>query len=292
MHRALALFAFFAGAAAIAIALVDRRASASLDEDVFTSREVDVRMLAPRGWRVSETATYPGILLWMKRSKPPAEMLLTVEDIGPSSRACWPKACGHEATVPDFVCVLTSRLRDAGFQLGPVEDGRWFDYQRGKDADRFLRQGVVLLGHHAFTLILAAPTANDRAAQARTFDRALRSLRPLSASSEAATTPPSADGTPAPTSTPVASAGAGDAGGDASAAGPSVRVEGADDARGANAPARRPAPSTAPSDAAPPAASDGGDQAVPSLVPIDAPPPAPDAGVPPIVEEVPPCAAP
>jgi hypothetical protein len=185
MKRALAVAAFVVGAVIVADAIAHRAARATLDDDVFTSREADVRMLAPRGWRVSDVPSYPGVLLWMNRSKPPGQMLLTVEDISPSSRACWPAECGHNANVPDFVCVLGSRLRAAGFEIGPVEDGRWFDYQAGKSATRFLRQGVVVLGHHAFTLILAAPTANDRATHARAFDRALRSVRPLSAGGEA-----------------------------------------------------------------------------------------------------------
>jgi hypothetical protein len=178
-------------------------------------------------------------------------MLLTVEDIGPASRACWPKECGRDPTVPGFVCVLSSRLKTAGFDVGPVEDGRWFDYQRGKNAKRFLRQGAVVLGHHAFTLVLATPTAADRATHARAFDRALRSLRPLSSSGEG---------------------GEGDEG--------VVTIDAGD----LDAAASAPAPT-----AGGPAATDGGEVA-PAVAPIDAGAPRPDGGVP-VVEEVPPCRA-
>lgn len=255
MKRALALAMIVVGALALALSIAIRPAVATLDDDVFTSREADVRMLAPRGWRVSDQPSYPGVLLWMVRAKPPGQMMLTVEDIGAASRACWPKECGHDATAPDFVCVLANRLGAAGFAVGPVEDGRWFDYQRGKDATRFLRQGVVVLGHHAFTLILSAPTANDRAAHAREFDRALRSVRPLTGG----------EGAPADERGPPAIADDGGA----------IAID-------------------APPDVdAPPidAAVTGDGQLASAVTPVDAGAPRPDAGVP-VVEEVPPCRGP
>src|SRR5262245_55925347 len=299
MKRALALAMLVAALAVLAEAIAHRSAEATLDDDVFTSREADVRMVAPRGWRVSDTPSYPGVLLWMNRSKPPGQMLLTVEDISAASRACWPKECGHDATVPDFVCVLSSRLHGAGFTVGPIEDGRWFDYQLGKDAKRFLRQGVVVLGHHAFTLILAAPTAGDRATHAREFDRALRSLRPLSSAgpeggaagapaegagaTDDATLSP---GAPAPGETTDA------AGADVqSGASPRASARGRADARagtaaGGRAGAATATPRDAPIvvDAAPPITSvppGPATDATPATLPaIDAAPPLPDAGVP------------
>ncbi|HTJ41233.1 MAG TPA: hypothetical protein VL463_04030 [Kofleriaceae bacterium] len=240
-----------ASLAAVGASACSPTARAAIDEDTFTSREADVRMVAPRGWRKSDQPSYPGILLWMIHEKPPGQMLLTVEDIGAPSRACWPKTCGHDATVADFVCVLSTRLKDAGFTVGPVEDGRWFDYQQGKNATRFLRQGVVVLGHHAFTLILAAPTTNDRATNARIFDRALRSVRPLSSPSPEETA--SSAGAPPPAA--LIDAGIPDA--------------------------------ELPPDG--PRLLDGGEVA-PAVAPIDAGAPPPDAGVP-VVEEVPPCRA-
>jgi hypothetical protein len=279
MKRALAIAVLAAGAVVIANAIARRPASATIDDDVFTSREADVRMLAPRGWRVTDSPSYPGVLLWLNRSKPPGQMLLTVEDISPPSRACWPKECGHEATVADFVCVLSSRLRGAGFTVGPVEDGRWFDYQEGKNARRFLRQGVVVLGHHAFTLILAAPTSNDRAAQARGFDRSLRSLRPLSSAGGGAET--SGEGQPTG-GAPIAVADDGGVvildGGRVAAAAPAAY-----DARpGDDAPRAGDAET---------AILDDGGTTIPALTPPDAPPPPTDAGVQ-VIENVPPCRAP
>jgi len=186
MGRALGAFALVVACAAALALVVGTPASATLDEDVYTSRDHDVRMVTPRGWRVSESPAYPGVLLWMNRTKPSGQMLLTVDDIGPAAQACWPKSCPREASVRGFLCVLQSRLTAAGFQVGPVEDGRWFDYQDGKPARRFMRQGVVVLGHRAFTLILATPATSDRVAHARAFDRALRSIRSLGAEEEAA----------------------------------------------------------------------------------------------------------
>jgi hypothetical protein len=186
MGRVLGVSALVVVCVAALAALVGPPASATLDDDVYTSRDQDVRMVTPRGWRVSESPAYPGVLLWMNRTKPPGQMLLTVDDVGPEAQVCWPKTCPHEATVRAFLCVLQGRLTDAGFQVGPVEDGRWFDYQDGKPARRFLRQGVIVLGHRAFTLILATPASTDRVAHARAFDRALRTIRSLDTEREAA----------------------------------------------------------------------------------------------------------
>src|SRR5262249_58052192 len=144
--------------------------------------------------------------------------------------------------------------------------------------------------------------ANDRAAQARTFDRALRSLRPLSTSNEAAPGAPSAAA-----GEPQALVAAAPAPADASAAAaPTVRIEstgaadgGATDAaprhaprpgglrryppRETSEPSVRDAGAASASDGAPVNVLDGGDESMPSLVPIDAAPPAPDAGAPPLV---------
>ena len=150
-------------------------------------------MALPRGWRASETPAYPGVLLWLNRTKPPGQLLLTVEDVGADARRCWPKdasdggvACRDEATASAFLCVLRFRLARAGFALGPIEEGRWFDFEDRTNPRRFLRQGVVVGGDHAFSLILAAPTTGDRATHGRAFERSLRALRPTGTAAEEA----------------------------------------------------------------------------------------------------------
>lgn len=169
------------------------RADATLDDAAFTSRDPGVRMALPRGWRASETPAYPGVLLWLNRTQPPGQLLLTVEDIGADARRCWPAdatdggaACRREPTTTAFLCVLRSRLARAGFELGPIEEGRWFDFQDRTNPRRYLRQGVVVGGERAFSLILSAPTTADRATHGRAFERSLRALRPTGAAEAAA----------------------------------------------------------------------------------------------------------
>src|SRR5215207_4656198 len=80
-------------AAAAALAYVRSRASAGLEGEVYTSREANIRMAVPRGWRVSDLPSYPGVLLWMAHTKPPGVMLLTVDTIDRDVRCAWPAAC-------------------------------------------------------------------------------------------------------------------------------------------------------------------------------------------------------
>src|SRR5688500_4366453 len=79
--------------AATALAIVLSRASAGLDGEVYTSREANIRMAVPRGWRVSDLPSYPGVLLWMAHTRPPGVMLLTVDTIDRDVRCSWPVAC-------------------------------------------------------------------------------------------------------------------------------------------------------------------------------------------------------
>jgi hypothetical protein len=196
-------FVVGAALAASVIALVAhhvRDAEATLDDTAFSSREAGIRMALPRGWRASETPAYPGILLWLNHTQPPGELLLTVEDIGPDARHCWPAdaqdgnvRCRDEATASAFLCVLRSRLAHAGFELGPIEEGRWFDFQERANPRRFMRQGVVVGGDRAFSLILGAPTTADRATHGRAFERSLRALRPVGASEASEASGPALD---------------------------------------------------------------------------------------------------
>src|SRR5262245_40696640 len=176
--------------AAIGAALLPVRADAGLEGDVFTSREANIRMVAPRDWRVSDLPSYPGVLLWMVRTRPRGLMLLTVETVDRHARCAWPAACrsAGRPLAEQMACALSARLSTTRFQVGPVQSGRtpWFDYDDGR---RWLRQAVLVSGATAVTLILSTESPTDRATHVRTFDRALRSLRPMTASEAAAAAP-------------------------------------------------------------------------------------------------------
>jgi hypothetical protein len=175
---------------ALAVALVHSQADASLEGEVFTSREANVRMVVPRGWRVSDLPTYPGVLLWMAHTKPRGLMLLTADTLDREARCAWPATCrtAGRPLAEQMACGLAARLTEDGFKPGPVQSGRtpWFDYEDGK---QWLRQAVLVSGAHAVTVVLSAPSAADRASHARAFDRAVRSLRPLTALEAAAAAP-------------------------------------------------------------------------------------------------------
>jgi hypothetical protein len=168
-------------------------ASAPLDADIegttFTSKSAHVRMTLPRGWRWSDQATYPGLILRMNRTRPRATMLLAVDplptEIDPSCRDRPPAAEGAPALEAprsvQIACQQGKRLVELGFTVGAFNDAArpWFDYAYG---DRQLRQGVFVSDDSVFTLVLAGETAASRAQYARTFDKALRSLRAIGTS--------------------------------------------------------------------------------------------------------------
>jgi hypothetical protein len=164
--------------------------ASSIDADIegttFSSKTAHVRMTLPRGWRWSDQATYPGLILRMNRTRPRATMMLAVDplptEIDPSCRDRPPAAEGAPS-LPfpievQVACQQGLRLTELGFTVGVVKEGArpWFDYAY---KERQLRQGVFVAGEDVFTLVLAAETAASRAQYARTFDKALRSLRTL-----------------------------------------------------------------------------------------------------------------
>jgi hypothetical protein len=173
-----------------AVALICASAStiaADIEGTTFSSKTANVRMTLPRGWRWSDQATYPGILLRMNRTRPKATMLLAVDplptEFDPTCLTRPPVTEGAPETAlpPELrvACQQSKRLVELGFIVGEVKEAArpWFDYV-GKN-DRQLRQGIAVLGEHVFTLVLSADTAGARAQYARTFDKALRSLRVL-----------------------------------------------------------------------------------------------------------------
>lgn len=169
-------------------------ATAEIEGGTFSSETHNVRVTLPRGWRISDQPTYPGVILRMFKTRPRLSMLLAVDRLDDlragidadcrTRGSSVDRAVQTPATLPmQLACAQSRRLAELGFEVGPIKEAArpWFDYA-GKT--RQLRQGVVVLGDNVFTLVLAADTAAGRAQYARTFDKALRSIRVLEAIEE------------------------------------------------------------------------------------------------------------
>ena len=167
---------------------------AELEASVFTSRPHRLRMVVPRGWRATDQPSYPGLLLWMLRSQPPGQIVLTAEAFTREQYCAWPIACrtSPESLSSKYACALRAKLARQRLQVGPVQAGPkdtevaglpsvWFEYDDGK---RFLRQAVAIGGDRVVTLVLSSPTNDARAAHVRPFEQALRTLRPLTTDEE------------------------------------------------------------------------------------------------------------
>jgi hypothetical protein len=164
---------------------------AELENSVFTSRADRLRLVVPRGWRATDQPSYPGLLLWMARSKPPGQIELTAEDSTRELTCSWPVTCrtSRENLPWMYACALRIKLAAQRLRVGPIQAGPkeneaadmpsiWFEYDDGK---HFLRQAIAFSSDRAVSLVLSAPTSDARAAHARAFEQALRTLRPLSA---------------------------------------------------------------------------------------------------------------
>ncbi|MFN0248770.1 MAG: hypothetical protein ACKV2T_17910 [Kofleriaceae bacterium] len=189
------------GAIAIGVGVFVGESHAELENSVFTSRANRLRMVVPRGWRATDQPSYPGLLLWMLRSQPPGQMVLTAEAFTREQYCSWPIACrtSPESLSSKYACALRTKLQRQRMQVGPVQAGPkdneaaglpsvWFEYDDGK---RFLRQAVAVGGDRAVTLVLSTQTNEARAAHVRPFEQALRTLRPLT-TDEASTIEPDA----------------------------------------------------------------------------------------------------
>src|SRR5512139_3683560 len=71
----------------------DSRAELDSQNQVFTSPADRLRMVVPRGWRATDQPSYPGLLLWMMRSQPPGQIVLTSETFTRDLYCSWPVAC-------------------------------------------------------------------------------------------------------------------------------------------------------------------------------------------------------
>jgi len=196
-------------AAALAIAFLVEESSADLENPgrdteprVFTSPRDQIRMVVPRQWYATDQPTYPGLILWMTRPQPPAQVILTAEAFTHDLYCTWPLQCRamREPLTIQLACALRTRLAAQRLRVGPAQPGpkenaaagmpsAWFEYEDGK---RFLRHAVALTADRVFSLVLSSPTSEARATHARAFEQMLRTLHPLTAA-EAAVTATAAD---------------------------------------------------------------------------------------------------
>lgn len=188
---------------------------------VFSSKLDRLRLVVPRGWFATEQASYPGMLLWMMHGQPDAHMLLTAEPFTRQVYCSWPVSCrtSHDGLPSKLACALSAKLKSQHMRVGPIQAGPkdneengmptvWVEYDDGK---RYLRQAVALTEDRVVSLLLSAGSSDGRAAYARAFEQALRTLRPLTAEEQVpAGAPPDAgvpvapvDGGPLPDAAPV-----------------------------------------------------------------------------------------
>lgn len=184
-------------ALALGVGLV-RESAADFDNGVLTSRADHIRLIVPRGWRASDQANYPGLLLWMARSQPQGQIELTSEIFTRALYCSWPVTCrtSHETPPSMYACALRAKLTALHMHVGPTEAGPkeneavglpsvWFEYDDGK---HFLRQAIAISTDRAFSLLLSAPTSDARGTHSRAFEQALRTLQPLTAEESRADT--------------------------------------------------------------------------------------------------------
>ena len=193
--------------AGLSMAIAGSAARAGVENRVFTSVEDRLRLVVPRGWRETDAAGYPGLLLWMLG--PNAKMVLTAEPFTRSLYCSWPVRCRISAEVKTvlgkFACALSQQLTSHKMKVGPVQAGprenqdagipsAWFEYD---DGEHFMRQAVALTEDRAISLVLSSPSAEARASNARSFETALRTLRTLNPDELPAQPTPAESHTPA-----------------------------------------------------------------------------------------------
>src|SRR5580700_8384187 len=173
----------------ICMGLAVGSSEADLENQVFTSKQEAIRLVIPRGWRATDQASYPGLLLWLMRGQPDGRIALTAEPFTRNLFCSWPVQCqaSRETNAAKYACAIRSQLVRQHFHVGPTQIGPkdnetvglpsvWFEYD---DGSHFLRQAVAMDQRHAVSLILSAPSADARANHIRAFEQTLRTLRPL-----------------------------------------------------------------------------------------------------------------
>jgi hypothetical protein len=175
--------------AVLAIAFATRSVNAELENQVFSSKTHRLRLVVPRGWRATDQPSYPGLLLWMLRSQPEGQMVLTAEPFTRAMYCSWPLECRTSADPlqAKLACAVRSKLGAQRLRVGPTQAGPkenesvgipsvWFEID---DTKRYLRQAVAIGEDRVVSLVLSAPSAETRSAHVRAFEQALRTLRPL-----------------------------------------------------------------------------------------------------------------
>jgi hypothetical protein len=188
LRRAVIALCAVGGGALVGLAA---SADAKLDASVFSSEDANLRVSIPRGWRASDSPSFPGVLVWMKRGRPAGEMLVTSDVVDDATYCGWSKACRDvgDDLAEQFACDLAEDLTAQGFAVGDVQLGRsvpggsvrWIDYDNGK---RWLRHGVVAFGARVHSLVLATASALERAGHVRAFEQSLGSVRELRATGD------------------------------------------------------------------------------------------------------------
>jgi len=174
---------------AVAVLFLVEESEADLDNLVFTSKPDRIRMVVPRGWRATDQPSYPGLLLWMMRSQPPGQIVLTSEAFTRELFCSWPVVCrmSKEPVVQRYVCALRTKIEGLRMKVGAVQAGPkeneaagipsiYFEYE---DNRRYLRHAFTFVNDRFISLVLSAPTNEGRATHVRAFDQTLRTLRPL-----------------------------------------------------------------------------------------------------------------
>jgi hypothetical protein len=190
-------------AAAVLIALAiatTRPVDAELENSIFTSKLHHLRLVVPRGWRATDQPSYPGMLLWMLRSKPDGKMVLTAEPFTRTVYCSWPPECRSTSDpLPvKLACALRQKLTKEHLRVGPVQAGPKENEQAGMpsvwfeldDGHHYLRQAVALGEDRVVSLTLTTNSAEARSSHVRAFEQALRTLRPLTSEEMGSALPP------------------------------------------------------------------------------------------------------
>ncbi len=145
-------------------------ARADLAGDTFNSDNWRVKLIGPKGWKLSDDTSYPSILLWMVHRRPDARMLFSAELLVDVKDA------------QSYAAQTAERLKKLGFtvrtpQLHSATGAYWMDFDDGK---HFLRQALLVPAQSdiGYSLTLSTPELRSRGQLLRAFDDTLRSIVP------------------------------------------------------------------------------------------------------------------
>ncbi len=143
---------------------------ADLDGDKFRSDQWKVSIEGPKGWQLTESTSYPSILLWMVHRRPDARMLFSAEPL---------TAIRDSQT---YATETAKKLQELGYQvrapqLHSATGAYWLDFD---DGEHFLRQALLVVDDTriGYSLTLSAADVRIRGQFLRAFDFSLRHLIP------------------------------------------------------------------------------------------------------------------